>query len=246
MKTSRRKRSKLWGISNEEIQKALDTFNTYTQVLEYFNLNPYSGMRTTFMRRINSEGYNLSKFKSNHKQYMQSICISKYNASNKTNLSEILVENSNFPRCHLKKRLIKENIIEDKCSECSLSKMWNNKPITLQLDHINGIRNDNRIENLRLLCPNCHSQTNTFSGRNLPIKHKCLDCGSRISKKNDRCKKCSSKLNGIKSRKFEISKEELINLIKQYPMTKVGEILGVSDNAIRKRCKILEIDYKNL
>lgn len=236
----------MWSIPNEEIQNALNNFSTYTQILEHFNLNPYSGVRTMFMSRINTEGYDFSVFKENHKQYVKTYCVSKFNELNKVKLKDVLVENSSYSRVSLKRRLIQENIIEDKCSECSLSKVWNNKPINLQLDHINGIRNDNRIENLRLLCPNCHSQTHTFAGRNLPIKYSCLDCGARISKENTRCKKCSSILNGIKSRKFEITKEELINLIKQYPMTKVGSILGVSDNAVRKRCKRLGIDYKNL
>lgn len=246
MKKTRTKRSKIWKIPTEEIQQALDECNSYTEILERLNLNPYSGMRTTFMSRIKQENYDLSKFEKNSNEYKKFISIEKFTKSNKKDILSILTENSNYSRVHLKSRLISENILENKCSECSLFGMWNNKPITLQLDHINGIRNDNRIENIRLLCPNCHSQTHTFAGRNLPIMNKCLDCNCRIDKKNSRCKKCSSKINGVNSRKFEISKEELINLIKQYPMTKVGEILGVSDNAVRKRCKRLGIDYKNL
>jgi Zn finger protein HypA/HybF involved in hydrogenase expression len=246
MKSTRAKRSKIWKLTKEEIQNALDSLNSYTEILEKFNLNPYSGMRNTFMSRIKKEGYDLSKFEKNSNEYRKSICIGKFSKDNKKDLSSILTENSSYSRGHLKKRLVSENILENKCSECSIYDVWNNKPISLQLDHINGIRNDNRIKNLRLLCPNCHSQTHTFSGRNLPLINKCLDCNCRIKKQNDRCRKCSSERNGVKSRKFEISKEELIILIKQYPMTKVGEILGVSDNAIRKRCKRLEIDYKNL
>ncbi len=246
MKNTRAKRSKIWKLTKEEIQNALDSLNSYTEILEKFNLNPYSGMRNTFMSRIKEEGYDLSKFEKNSNEYKKSICIGKFSKDNKKDLSSILTENSSYSRVHLKKRLVSENILENKCSECSIYDVWNNKPISLQLDHINGIRNDNRIKNLRLLCPNCHSQTHTFSGRNLPLINKCLDCNCRIKKQNDRCRKCSSKRNGIKSRKFEVSKEELTTLIKQYPMTKVGEILGVSDNAVRKRCKILEIDYKNV
>lgn len=65
----------------------------------------------------------------------------------------------------LKKRLLKENILDDKCDICGIDE-WNGKKLIMQLDHINGISNDHRLENIRLLCPNCHSQTDTWCGRN--------------------------------------------------------------------------------
>jgi Zn finger protein HypA/HybF involved in hydrogenase expression len=65
----------------------------------------------------------------------------------------------------LKKRLIKEKILEEKCSECGIME-WNGKEIILQLDHIDGNPKNHLLSNLRLLCPNCHSQTETFCGRN--------------------------------------------------------------------------------
>lgn len=85
--------------------------------------------------------------------------------SRKSN-EEVFTVNSKYSNRNLiKKRLYKLGIPEE-CSECGLTTIWNGKPITLQLDHINGIHNDNRIENLRIVCPNCHSQTDTFCGRN--------------------------------------------------------------------------------
>lgn len=81
-------------------------------------------------------------------------------------LEEILVENSSYMNISsLKRRLIKEKRLEYKCECCGIS-TWRNKSLTLQLDHINGKYNDHRIENLRFLCPNCHSQTDTYAGRN--------------------------------------------------------------------------------
>jgi 5-methylcytosine-specific restriction endonuclease McrA len=78
--------------------------------------------------------------------------------NNKRELDDILVEHSTYannPR--LKERLIKEGLLENKCAICGNIGEWMGKALTLQLDHINGEHTDNRIENLRILCPNCHT-----------------------------------------------------------------------------------------
>ena len=81
-------------------------------------------------------------------------------------LADILVVNSTYTTIwRLKLRLLREGMLEYRCYVCGLTE-WNGRPITLQLDHINGVHSDHRIQNLRLLCPNCHSQTETFAGRN--------------------------------------------------------------------------------
>ena len=66
-----------------------------------------------------------------------------------------------------KKKLLKLGLKKDKCEECGIRNIWNNKPITLQLDHIDGDNQNNEISNLKIICPNCHTQTKTFSGRNI-------------------------------------------------------------------------------
>ena len=76
-------------------------------------------------------------------------------------LEKILIKDSEYNRTKLKTRLVKEGLKEYKCECCGISE-WNGKPLTLQLHHINGIHNDNRLSNLQLLCPNCHSQTENF------------------------------------------------------------------------------------
>ena len=90
----------------------------------------------------------------------------EYKGSNKRNLDDVLQgKHPEYPTDKLKKRLISEGLLDKVCVECGITDSWNNKPIILHLDHINGVNNDHRLENLRLLCPNCHSQTDTWCGR---------------------------------------------------------------------------------
>ncbi|MBV9926015.1 MAG: HNH endonuclease [Acidobacteria bacterium] len=91
-----------------------------------------------------------------------------YNRYRSIPLSAILIKDSSYTNiARLKIRLLREGLLEARCDEedCGLTD-WKGRPIALQLDHINGDKFDHRIENLRLLCPNCHSQTDTFAGRN--------------------------------------------------------------------------------
>ena len=81
-------------------------------------------------------------------------------------LNQLCISDGKYHRGGLKKRLVKNKILKNICYECGQLPFYNNKKLTLQLDHINGNNKDNRLENLRLLCPNCHSQTETFSGKN--------------------------------------------------------------------------------
>lgn len=85
--------------------------------------------------------------------------------SKEVDTSQLLKENCNHARNVLRRHIIKNNLLPYKCAVCEISK-WNDKTLSLELDHINGINNDNRLENLRFLCPNCHSQTTTYGSRN--------------------------------------------------------------------------------
>lgn len=75
-------------------------------------------------------------------------------------------ENSTLSNEQILRHGRRDNLFKEDCYECHITE-WNGKPIKLELDHINGVNHDNRLENLRLLCPNCHSQTETFRGRNI-------------------------------------------------------------------------------
>ena len=97
---------------------------------------------------------------------------------NKTRMpnESVFVENSHY-KGSLKKRIVEENLIPYICQMCKAMPFWNGLPLVLVLDHINGRYNDNRLSNLRFLCSNCNSQTDTFSGRNRPYR-KNMECMS--------------------------------------------------------------------
>src|SRR6185436_4248661 len=112
----------------------------------------------TLRKRMIEEGLDFSHFK-NRKEYLKEY-------RQEMPLESVLVEESSFNRSGLKKKLFKYNLLKNECYICGQLPIWNNKPLALQLDHINGVSNDNRLENLRILCPHCHSQTESFAGKN--------------------------------------------------------------------------------
>lgn len=155
---------------------------------------------------------------------------------------------------HLKKHLIK--LRGHKCERCNISK-WFDSLIVLELEHIDGDRTNNELDNLKLLCPNCHSQTSTWRRRKSCFQEKeikkkdkkeleidtkkkkyCIDCKKEILLKSTRCKSCSGKL--INPTKIDWPPiEELLEMLKNSNYTQVAKALGVSDNAIRKHIKIM-------
>ena len=84
--------------------------------------------------------------------------------------SLVFTENSKIARHHVKNRIIKRKLLEYKCACCGIEAIWNNKPMPLILDHINGINDDNRLQNLRFVCSNCDSQLDTYKSRNIKKK----------------------------------------------------------------------------
>ena len=152
-------------------------------------------------------------------------------------LLDLLVNGRDTSSKDLKKKLIKGGYLKEICSECGIGNIWNNKPITLHLDHINGDHSDNRLENLRIICPNCHSQTKTFGTRRLKKDSSCKFCGRKIDKKSIRCRSCAAKQTQKRKVENRPSKEELKKLLITHSYVGIGKLYGVSDNTIRKWMK---------
>ena len=105
----------------------------------------------------------------------------KTNKLNNVKKEDILKENCNHQRIVLRRYVIKNNLIPYKCAICGCTE-WQGKTLSLELDHINGINNDNRLENLRFLCPNCHSQTSTYGSRNQQLNSSEYDISDDLRK----------------------------------------------------------------
>jgi 5-methylcytosine-specific restriction endonuclease McrA len=143
-------------LSDSEFIELVDNSSCISDVLRTlgYSTNGNSWGNKIVRERMEKLGLEFSK---NNKNYF-----------NKNNtalpLKKVLIKDSEYNRTKLKERLVKEGIKEYKCEKCGLTE-WLGQPISLQLHHINGIHNDNRLENLQLLCPNCHSQTENFASK---------------------------------------------------------------------------------
>lgn len=125
-----------------------------------------SGVTVNTLRNEKKCGVNI--LKRIIKEHKIPYVVSKNHVNRVTaNFAEKFTKNSPTGNCHIVKSIKQHNLIpHDCCYNCGLSE-WLNGKLTLELDHTNGDNKDNRLENLRFLCPNCHSQTPTYKGKNI-------------------------------------------------------------------------------
>lgn len=153
----------------------------------------------------------------------------------------VLVEHGHHSTGNIKKVVLRERLLPYACVLCGLGPEWNGKLLVLRLDHKNGRRSDHRLSNLRFLCPNCDSQTDTFCGRNKPKRlGKTCVCGASILATSLQCRSCSQRCRPVSSRPSKIqwpSNGDLIQAVEASSYEALARKLGVSSNAIRKRLR---------
>jgi hypothetical protein len=154
---------KLRKYTLESLKKAISESRSKRQVLMKLGVVPAGGNYHTLNKAIEHFQLDTSHFDGqgwNKNNWSKTLI---YTPLRK--LDDLLKEGVRYSSHRLRIRLIKSGLKEPMCEKCGITE-WNGEPAPLELDHVNGCHTDNRIENLRILCPNCHAQTSTYRGKN--------------------------------------------------------------------------------
>lgn len=231
--------------SKERIKSIIKDCDSLTQVLEKLDIPRAGNNSNTLRKKLEEYNIDYSHFTYGNK--------SKKGIENYVPVAEYLDTNKYITTHRLKEKLFKEGIKKNECEnpKCPCKNgYWLDNPLVCQLHHINGDNTDNRLENLQILCPNCHSQTDNYCGQaNKAPKYFCELCGKEKKTKSSRyCLECSAKL---KRKVTRPGKEEIIEMFKKlHSFTSVGSAYNVSDKTIRNWCKQYDLpltkqDWKN-
>ena len=212
--------------SKERVEEAVKNSVNRSDTLRYLNIPVGGNNIATLDKRIKEYGIDASHFTGRH--YVENdaayIPYSEYENGNKK-----------IRAFALKKKLFKEGLKEEKCEICGLTE-WMGKHIVFQIHHKDGNNQNNSLDNLMILCPNCHSQTENYCGKANGSRKTniCPDCGRPILPNSRYCHVCASS----HKQKIELTKEQLENDLKELKTkTAIAKKYGVSETAIRKKMK---------
>lgn len=158
-------------ITVEQLKEAAKNAYSAAETARLLNLVETGNTCTRLKNKIIECGIDISHWTgalwSKGKTVLDDPRLRKYKSN-----EEIFVQDSNASASYVRSLIFKKNLLEYKCQICLIQPVWNGRQLNFQLDHINGDRKDHRLDNLRWICPNCHSQTDTFCSRNSSFSSK--------------------------------------------------------------------------
>lgn len=159
-------RKKLEQISKEELLEIISTSQTITECfnklyVERDTSKPYTGKEFSYFKQV------AQKHKIDISHFNQYNGIKNFVSSQRADIATYFTKNNPHGTTALKRIVIREKLIPYVCSSCGLTNKWNGKELSLQLHHKDGDKTNNELTNLTFLCPNCHSQTDSYSGKNI-------------------------------------------------------------------------------
>lgn len=233
--------------TEEEARSAVAESLSYAEALRLLGMRPAGGNHKLFRHYVDT----VWKISTEH--------FDPYARSSRSRtaapLEQVMVRNSSYPRRTLKNRLLREGFKQRLCEMCGQDEVWRGGRLALILDHINGVPDDHRLENLRILCPNCAATLSTHCGRKNagpPAPRRCARCQAEFFPVSDRQRYCSrdcgvrwdhSRLRGPRPERRRVERppyEQLMREIEASSYLAVGRRYGVSDNAIRKWVRAYE------
>ena len=227
-------------FSQAALRAAVAGAMTWSDALRALGYEPKGQNYRTLKRWVARWGISVEHFNANHARSIAGRARARP-------LAEICVEDSDFARGKLKARLFREGVKQRVCELCGQDEHWRGRRMALILDHINGVANDNRLENLQIVCPNCAATLDTHCGRNLPQERACVACGTTFAPQTIQHRYCSNAcvgkrvseaLRNVPRPERRVVErppyEQLMADVASMSMCAVGRKYGVSDNAVRK------------
>jgi hypothetical protein len=208
----------------ELLKTIVKNSETINEVLTKMGKNTSAASYKVFKKYVNKNCIDTSHFL-NQSEVVKKLF--KNGKLKKNNNNVIFIENSRVGRQTTKNRIISDNLIDYRCVFCGNNGEWLGKKITLILDHINGVNNDNRLENLRFVCPNCNSTLDTHCRGFIGV--------IKLNEKKE--KKVIKRVYKPRPHKRKVERppiDVLKQQIKDLGYVRTGKLYGVSDNAIRK------------
>jgi hypothetical protein len=233
-------------FTRAELEEAIATSRSWSEALRRLGYRPAGGNTATLQRYAARWGISARHFDPYASQRGAL-------RANRIPLDEILVRASTYTRSHLKRRLYEAGLKAPVCEICGQDETWHGRPMAMILDHINGVHDDNRLENLRIVCPNCAATLDTHCGRknlNPRPQRSCARCGETFRPKYAEHRYCSAYC-GIRWERHNVPRpgarkaerpphDRLVVEVEELGYRAVGRKYGVSDNAVRKWLRAYE------